>query len=152
MLYMKTIKDYLGKRPVITVQSIESVQAAAEKMAEHKIGALPVLEGERLVGIFTERDIIGKVVAPGLEASAVKVQDVMTTTLLFANADDTLDSCSAKMKHANIRHLPVIEGDHLVGMLSIRDLLALDMTEKDETIEFLEQYIFTVPPGMQKKY
>lgn len=149
---MKTVKEFLSKRPVIAVQSIESVQAAAKKMAEHKIGALPVLEGERLVGIFTERDIIGKVVAPGLETSAVKVQDVMTTTLLFANADDTPDSCSAKMKQANIRHLPVIEGEHLIGMLSIRDLLALDMTEKDETIEFLEQYIFTVPSGMQKKY
>lgn len=149
---MKTIKDYISKEPVITVQNTESVQTAAKKMAEHKIGALPVLEGERLVGIFTERDIIGKIVAPGLEASAVKVQDVMTTTLLFANADDTPENCSTKMKQANIRHLPVIEGEHLIGMLSIRDLLALDMTEKDETIEFLEQYIFTVPPGMQKKY
>jgi CBS domain-containing protein len=149
---MKTIKDYISKRAVITVQCNESVQAAANKMVEYKIGALPVLEGERLVGIFTERDIIGKIVAPGLEASTVKVQDVMTKNLLFASADDTPDSCSAKMTQANIRHLPVVEGEHLVGMLSIRDLLALDMTEKNETIEFLEQYLFTIPPGMQKKY
>ncbi len=149
---MKTVKEVLDGRPVITIGNDESVQTAAQKMSGHKIGALPVLEGERLVGIITERDIIGKVAAPGKDISSVRVRDVMTRNLVFAYAGDTIDSCSAKMKHANIRHLPVIDGDHLIGILSIRDLLALDMIDKDEKIEFLEQYIFTVPPGMGKKY
>ncbi len=149
---MKTVKKILDDRPVITIQEGDSVQAAAQKMSDHKIGALPVLDGERLVGIFTERDIIGKVVAPGQNIAAAKIRDVMTRNLVFANADETIESCSAKMKHANIRHLPVIEGEHLIGILSIRDLLAFDVSDKEEKIEFLEQYIFTVPPGMEKKY
>ncbi len=149
---MKTAKNILKNRPVITVQDGDAVQSAAKKMADHNIGALPVLENERLVGIFTERDIIGKVVAPGKDITSVKVSDVMTRNLVFAYADDTTDICSSKMRGANIRHLPVIEGEHLIGILSIRDLLAHDMTEKEETIEFLEQYIYTVPPGMEKKY
>jgi len=149
---MKTVKKILDDRPVITIQEGDSVQTAAQKMSDHKIGALPVLDGERLVGIFTERDIIGKVVAPGQDIAAVKIRDVMTRNLVFANADETVESCSAKMKHANIRHLPVIEGEHLIGILSIRDLLAFDVSDKEEKIEFLEQYIFTVPPGMEKKY
>lgn len=149
---MKTAKEILKNRKVITVQEGDSVQTASEKMADHNIGALPVLENDRLVGIFTERDIIGKVVAPGKDITSMKVCDVMTRNLVFAYADDTTDVCSSKMKGANIRHLPVIEGDHLIGILSIRDLLVHDVNEKDETIEFLEQYIFTVPPGMGKKY
>jgi len=149
---MKTAKEMLKNRPVITVQDSDSVQSAAEKMADHNIGAVPVLENERLVGIFTERDIIGKVVAPGKDITLINVHEVMTRNLVFAYADDTIDVCSTKMKGANIRHLPVIDGEHLIGILSIRDLLAYDMSEKEETIEFLEQYIFTVPPGMEKKY
>jgi CBS domain-containing protein len=149
---MKKAKDILGKRTVIMIQGGDSIQAAAKKMAENKIGALPVLDGERLVGIVSERDIIEKVVAPGRDSTSVTVSDVMTRTLVFAFAGDPVDTCSAKMKHANIRHLPVIEDDHLIGILSIRDLLVLDMNEKEQTIEFLEQYIFTVPPGLQKKY
>lgn len=149
---MKTIKEILGDRPVITIQDGDSVQTAAVKMSDNRIGALPVLENERLVGMFTERDIIEKIVAPGKDGASVRVRDIMTRNLVFAYAGDTIDTCTAKMKHANIRHLPVIEDEHLIGMLSIRDLLALDMSEKEETIEFLEQYIFTVPPGMQKKY
>ena len=148
---MKTVKEILNDRPVITVRDDDNVQTAAEKMTDHKIGALPVLQGERLVGIVTERDIIGKIVAPGKDISSAKVRDVMTRNLVFAYADDTVDSCSIKMTHANIRHLPVVEQEHLIGILSIRDLLALDMSEKEEKIEFLEQYIFTVPPGMEKK-
>lgn len=148
---MKTIQKILGDRPVITVQENDTVQSAAEKLTKYKIGALPVLSEDRLVGIVTERDIIAKVVAPGSDSLSTTVQDIMTRTLVFAFAGDTIDACSAKMKQANIRHLPVIDGDHLIGIISIRDLLALDMSEKDETIEFLEQYIFTVPPGMEKK-
>jgi CBS domain-containing protein len=149
---MKTAKDIIVGRVVVTVGETDSVQVAAQQMSKHNIGALPVVTNNRLVGIVTERDIINKVVAPGNDIASVKVGEIMSRQLVIADADETCDSCTRKMKHANIRHLPVIEGDRLVGILSIRDLLIVDMNEKTEKIEFLEQYIVTVPPGMERKY
>jgi CBS domain-containing protein len=149
---MKTAQDIIAGRIVVTVGEADSVQVAAQYMSQHNIGALPVVTNNRLVGIVTERDILNKVVAPGNDIASVKVGEIMSRQLVIADADESCDSCTRKMKHANIRHLPVIEGDRLVGILSIRDLLIVDMNEKTEKIEFLEQYIVTVPPGMERKY
>lgn len=147
---MKKGRDILSNQTVITVQDGGSVRADAHTVAEHSIGALPVLQREPLVGVFTERDVIGKGVAPGRDVASIPVCDVMRRTLVFAFADDTIDSITAKMNHADIRRLPVAEGDHLIGNPSIRELLAVGLSEEDETTQFLEQYIFTVPPGLEK--
>jgi CBS domain-containing protein len=149
---MKTVKDILGNRTVITVQEGDSVKYAAQVMAEYKIGGLPVLKENRLAGIFTERDMITRVVALCKDPASTKVGEVMSHQLIAAHATDTYESCLKKMKNAMVRHLPVIEGEHLVGIISIRDLILVDMNAKDEKIDFLEQYIFTVPPGLEKKY
>jgi CBS domain-containing protein len=128
------------------------VKAAAEFMAKHNIGAVAVLEGSRLVGIFSERDVINRVVAKGLDPATTPVKAVMTTNLIVAGVDDSYESCLKKMKQANCRHLPIVEGDNLVGFISLRDLLQVDITEKADEIEFLNNYMFHVLPGLEKKY
>ena len=149
---MMSIKDLIANRSVYTVDRNVSVQAAAEYMALKNIGAVSVMDDSRLVGIFSERDVINRVVAKGLNPAATKVTDVMTTNLVVASADETYDSCLRKMKSANCRHLPIVEGDKLVGFISLRDLLQVDISEKDDTIEFLNNYMFHVPSGVEKRY
>jgi CBS domain-containing protein len=134
------------------MQGDATVQAAAEYMAENNIGAVPVMDGSRLVGIFSERDVINRVIAKSLAPAAVRVRDVMTKTIVVAESDETHEDCLRKMKQANCRHLPVVEGETLLGVLSLRDLLQVEITEKDDKIEFLNNYMFHVPAGMEKKY
>jgi CBS domain-containing protein len=121
-------------------------------MARNNIGAVPVMDGTRLVGIFSERDVINRVVAKNLGPALTKVSDVMTTNIVVADVDETHEDCLKKMKQANCRHLPVVDGQTLVGMISLRDLLDVDIHEKDDAIHFLTDYMFHVPAGMEKKY
>ena len=149
---MMSIKGFISNRSVFTVDRKVSVQSAAEFMALKNIGAVSVMDGDRLVGIFSERDVINRVVAKSLNPATTPVESVMTTNLVVANADETYDSCLRKMKQANCRHLPIVEGDKLVGIISLRDLLQVDISEKDDTIEFLNNYMFHVPTGVEKRY
>jgi len=149
---MTSIKQLLEHRALFAVEKDATVQAAAEYMSKNNIGAVPVMEGTRLVGIFSERDVINRVVAKRLSPDTTRVADVMTTNLVVAQSDETYEDCLRKMKQANCRHLPVVEGDHLLGVISLRDLLQVDITEKDDKIEFLNTYMFHVPAGMEKKY
>lgn len=149
---MTSIKQLLTGKNLHSVGKDDTVQSAAEYMARHNIGAVPVMDGTRLVGIFSERDVINRVVARRLDPTATRVADVMTTNLVVAESDETYEDCLWKMKQANCRHLPVVEGDTLLGVISLRDLLQVDITEKDDKIEFLNNYMFHVPAGMEKKY
>ncbi|MFN0156667.1 MAG: CBS domain-containing protein [Bacteroidota bacterium] len=149
---MTFVKDLLNNRPVFTVGRDATVQDAAEHMTRNNIGAVIVMDGSRLVGIFSERDVVNRVVSKGLDPNTTPVASVMTTDLVVASADETHKSCLWKMKQANCRHLPVIDGDKLIGMISVRDLLQVDITEKDDQIQFLNDYMFHVPPGVEKKY
>lgn len=150
---MATIGSLVGARPVVTVQGTAKVVDAARTMAANNIGALAVVEGARLVGIFSERDVITRVVAKQLNPSTVTVSEVMTTQLVVAQSDETDDSCLRKMKAANCRHLPIVSGETLLGMISLRDLLLVELSEKDEKLEYLTSYLFHLPPGadQQKK-
>ena len=149
---MMSVKELISNRSVYTVDKSVSVQAAVEYMAQKSIGAVSVMDGDRLVGIFSERDVINRVVAKGLNPGATAVSSVMTTNLVVASADETYESCLRKMKQASCRHLPVVEGDKLVGFISLRDLLLVDISVKDDTIEFLNNYMFHVPAGVEKRY
>lgn len=149
---MTSVKSMIENRPLFAVDKSETVQSAAEYMARNNIGAVPVMDGTRLVGIFSERDVINRVVAKELEPRQTLVQDVMTTNLVVAESDETHEDCLKKMKQANCRHLPVVEGETLIGVISLRDLLQVDIHEKDDKIEFLNNYMFHVPAGFEKKY
>jgi CBS domain-containing protein len=149
---MSSIKPLFEGRSMYVVEKDATVQAAAEYMARNNIGAVPVMDGTRLVGIFSERDVINRVVAKNLGPALTKVSDVMTTNIVVADVDETHEDCLKKMKQANCRHLPVVDGQTLVGMISLRDLLDVDIHEKDDAIHFLTDYMFHVPAGMEKKY
>jgi len=149
---MTTVRELIQNRLVYTIDRSETVQAAAEFMALKNIGAVSVMEASLLVGIFSERDVVNRVVAKGLRPETTLVGSVMTTELVVAGANETYESCLKKMKQAGCRHLPIVEADRLLGVVSLRDLLQVEISEKDDKIEFLHNYMFHVPSGVQKKY
>lgn len=149
---MKSVRDLLKDKSVYSVSKDATVQDAAEHMSRHNIGAVTVMDNTRLVGIFSERDVINRVVARKMDPSKTTVASVMTSNIVVAAADETNVSCLKKMKAANCRHLPVVEGDTLLGMISVRDLLQVELSEKDDELQFLNDYMFHLPPGLEKKY
>ncbi|MEP0823778.1 MAG: CBS domain-containing protein [Ignavibacterium sp.] len=149
---MRPINELIQDHPIYTVQRDQTVADAVRYMAEKNVGAVPVVKDNRLVGIFSERDVITRVIAKGLDPSTVPVGDVMTTRIVVAEVNESHDSCLQKMKTAHCRHLPVVSGERLLGMVSLRDLLMMDLDEKERNLEYLESYIYTIPPGTAKKY
>jgi CBS domain-containing protein len=143
---MKTIGAEVKGREVYFLRGDQSVRDAARYMTERRIGAVAVLDGTRLAGILSERDIMGRVVARRLDPDATKVGDVMTRELIVAEVKESHEDGVRKMKQAGCRHLPVVDAGNLVGMVSLRDLLQVDLTEKDEEIRWLNAYINYVPP------
>jgi CBS domain-containing protein len=139
---MKSIQAILGNRETVTVDLGASVLDAARVMAARRIGAVPVLEGERLVGIFTERDVLARVVAAGLDPATTTVGDVMSTQLVAAHLDESYEVCLARMQQAHVRHLIVLlANDRMAGIVSLRDLMAADLDEKAEHISLLNAYV-----------
>ena len=143
---MKTIGHIVAGREVYHIDVEHSVRDAARYMTERRVGAVAVLSGDRLAGILSERDIMGRVVARGLDLDRTRAGDVMTRDIVVARSKDSHEDGLRKMKQAGCRHLPVVEGDHLVGMVSQRDLLQVDLSEKDEEIRWLNAYIHFIPP------
>ncbi len=127
---------------VATVDRHASVLEAAKAMNQRHIGAVVVTEGERVVGIFTERDILNRVVAAGREPKATKVGDVMTSPMAVCRRDTRIAECKAVMSQKRIRHLPVVEEGRLYGMISAGDILATEVVDQQETIEYLQEYLY----------
>ena len=146
---MKTVKDLLTGQELSVISKNETVLEAAQLMASRNIGAVPVVEGSHVVGIFSERDIMVRVVAKNLSPNTTKVEQVMTKDLIVASPEETVEEVERKMRVANIRHLPIISSDKLVGMLSLRDLLQADLNEKDEEIKIMTAYIHYIPPTFE---
>jgi CBS domain-containing protein len=148
---MRSIKTIVGARETITVDRRMPVAGAARIMAEHHVGAVPVLDGERLVGVFSERDILTRVVAAERDPRATLVGDVMSSHLVVASVDEGYDTCLNRMQQAHVRHLIVLDGGRLSGMLSVRDLLAADIDDKQEAITLLNAYVHYIPADLQSK-
>jgi CBS domain-containing protein len=142
----RTIGSIVEGRDTYYLDGGVSVRDASRYMTERRVGAVAVLDGDRLVGIVSERDIMGRVVAAGRDLDQTRVGDVMTRELVVAHAADTHEDGLRMMKQAGCRHLPVVEGDRLIGMISQRDLLQIDISEKDEEIRWLNAYIHFIPP------
>lgn len=140
---MSTISDVLARKgtEVATTAPDATVLDAANLMNERRIGALCVVRGVDLVGVFTERDILTRVVSARLDPATTKVADVMTSPVITCGPRGETDDCAAVMSHKRIRHLPVMDGGKLVGMVSTGDLMALEATEKQAFIDDLYQYL-----------
>ena len=120
---------------------LETVRA----MVERNIGAVPVLHDGKLVGIFSERDLMKRVVAEGLDPSSTCMAEVMTDDPLTINMNEELDNCTTLMRRHNFRHLPVCHDGQLVGMVSLRDILLHDLNEKDDEVRMMRAYIQATP-------
>jgi CBS domain-containing protein len=143
--FMKALKEIMREGFIFAVQRSETVAAAARVMEEHNVGIVAVLDGERLVGVFSERDVVRRVVNRGLDPHRTPVADVMTREITVAQAGEDYEAAMRKMDQANIRHLPIVSGDRMVSMLSIRDLMRVDMARMTEEIRYLHEYLYQVP-------
>ncbi|RYF76313.1 MAG: CBS domain-containing protein [Comamonadaceae bacterium] len=140
---MKPVSELLKRREfaVWRIAPEASVYDALEVLARHEVGALMVMSGERLVGVLSERDYTRKVALQGLNSREVKVADIMSSNVVSVGRTTTTDECMALMSQKRIRHLPVLEGEAVVGMISIRDLMDDIIADHEQTIEQLRTYI-----------
>ena len=141
---MKTLKQLLGANPrtPLSVGPDDSVFSALELMAKKDVGALLVVRGDQLVGIFSERDYARKVILLGKSSKETAVKEIMPEKVLYALPEQTVDQAMALMTEKHIRHLPVMDGGkRLVGMVSIGDLVKETISEQRFLIQQLEQYI-----------
>jgi CBS domain-containing protein len=146
---MKSVRAIIGNRETVTVGCSTCAREAARLMAARHIGALPILDGEQLAGIITERDILARIVAADLDPAATPVAQVMSTELLVADIGEPSEVCIHRMQQAHVRHLIVLDQGRLAGILSLRDLLAVDLDEKAEAISALNAYVHDVPAHFQ---
>lgn len=142
---MTTIKDLIAQKggQVFSIGRDATVLDAARLMNEHKIGALVVLESRRIIGIFTERDVLRRVVAERRDPADVRIEEVMTAEVACCRADTPIDEARSVMKNRRIRHLPVIDENHnVLGLISIGDLNAQLSGAQEQTIYFLTEYLY----------
>ena len=140
---MSTVRNILQIKgnAVYCVSPDSSVYDALEDLEERNLGALVVIEKGILIGVFTERDYARKVILKGRSSKETHVRDIMSHHPIFVNPDNTLDYCMQLMTDKFIRHLPVMENDELIGVISIGDIVKYIIKEKDFIIENLEHYI-----------
>ncbi len=143
---MKKLRDLMRPGFLFTVQGEATVRETVRIMAANNVGIAIVLEGDRLVGVFSERDVVRRVVDRGLDPDRTPVGDVMTSEIVVGDPDEDYQSAMRKMDQANIRHLLVVKGPRMLSMISIRDLIRVDMQDKGEEIRYLREYLYQVPP------
>ena len=138
------LKDLLAKKGnvVIQVESDCIIAAAARKMRDNKVGALMVMKNDTLSGIFTERDLMSRVVAEGLDPEKVKVSEAMTSSIATVPLETPIREAANIMSQNRIRHLPVLEEGQLYGVISVGDILAWKLREQEFTLHQLEDYFF----------
>lgn len=140
---MTTVREIIQQKGavVFSIPPSATVYEALEKMAEHNIGALLVMEGKEVRGILSERDCVRKLDLRGRSALTTRVEEIMTERVLYIEATRSLEECMALMLEKNVRHLPVFEGETLLGLISIRDVLKAVVDEQQVLISTLERYI-----------
>ena len=142
---MKTVKQILQSKTrgtdILSIAPDASVYEALMLMAEKEVGALLVMEGDKLVGIISERDYARKVILHGKSSKEIHVSEIMTSKIVYVSTAQTVDECMALMTDKRVRHLPVYEGKQLIGVVSIGDLVKEAISEREYIIKQLESYI-----------
>jgi CBS domain-containing protein len=136
------IRDVIRDREPYSLRESASVLAAAEFMAQRRIGAVCVLDEEgKLIGVFSERDILNRVIVPRQDPATTKLGDVSSPLRAVINCDETPRQALERTERIGTRHLPVVDGEKWVGMLSIRDLLRVELSEQGDELKLLHEYI-----------
>jgi CBS domain-containing protein len=140
---MRPILELLNKRnaTVYSLHPLETVYNAVKAFAEHDVGAMMVLDEGRLVGVLSERDYTRKIALAGKASRDTRVEEIMTANVLTVSPTTRTKDCLALMSQKKIRHLPVVDGDKVLGMISIRDIMDDIILDHETTISHLEQYI-----------
>jgi CBS domain-containing protein len=128
---MGQVYDIVKDRRVYSIDANSTVLEAARFMMEHRIGALPVLRDGEIVGIFSERDVMNRVVALGRSPGTTKISEVMTANPKAVSVDETIDNCLFLMREFGFRHLPITDGKQLKGLVSLRDILLGYVSQKE---------------------
>jgi CBS domain-containing protein len=139
------IRDLLKNQVTISAQTHQTVLEVARLMVEHNIGAVPVLTQGELIGIFSERDLMNRVVVEGKDPARTPVSEVMTGDPLTVAPNDSLETCMTLMRRHGFRHLPVCSGNELRGVVSLRDILLHDLDEKDDEMRMMRAYLHSTP-------
>lgn len=142
---MHTLRQVVQRLNLLSARPDAPVIDVAVAMSEGRIGAIPIIEGERLVGIFSERDLMTRVVVAGRDALATRVEEVMTHKVVTASLDESVERCLEKMQRAGCRHLPVVQDGRVIAMLSMRDLLRDEIEEQGAEIRDLRAYLHQAP-------
>ena len=136
------IRDVIRDREPYSLRASATVLEAAEFMAQKRIGAVCVLDEQgKLIGVFSERDLLNRVVVPRHDASTMKLGDVASPLRAVISCDETPQQALERMEQIGTRHLPVVDGEKWVGMLSMRDLLRVELSDKGNEIKLLHEYI-----------
>ena len=140
---MKTVKDILRIKgnDVWSTTPDATVYEALQTMAEKNVGALVVLDADTVVGIMSERDYARKVILHGRSSREIRVREIMTSEVYFVRPEQDIKECMAQMTDKRVRHLPALENDRLVGIISIGDVVKAVIAEHESTIKHLEDYI-----------
>lgn len=139
---MRPVRELLKTQdPVWSLKPQDSVFEALKILSDHDVGALMVMDEGKLVGILSERDYTRKIALAGKASKETLVSDIMTAKVLTVDAHTRAEDCMALMSQKKIRHLPVVDGDKVLGMISIRDLLDEIITDQEATISQLQSYI-----------
>ena len=147
---MKTLRDIMRSGFLFTVQKKAMVSEAVRLMADHNVGIVIVLDGSRLAGVFSERDVVRRVLHQGLEPARTPLGEVMTTGVITGDAEMDYESAMRAMDEAGIRHLLVTSGSRMLSMISIRDLMRAAIHDRDEEVQHLREYLYQVPAGSPK--
>ena len=139
------ICDLLRNQAAISAEAHQTVLEVASMMVEHNIGAVPVLQEGRLTGIFSERDLMSRVVVAGKDPARTTVSQVMTEDPLTVTPNDQLETCMTLMKRHGFRHLLVCAERELKGVVSLRDILLHDLDEKDDEVRMMRAYLHSTP-------
>lgn len=142
---MTTVKTCLQQKPdpatVFSVEPDDTIVTVLQMMRDKRVRAVLVIEDERLKGIVTQGDCAIKVLLPGLDAKSVTAKDVMTSAPMTVKLDDPMEACMGLMASRNFRHLPVVQADRVVGMVSIGDVVKDNIRQMGQQINYLETYI-----------
>ena len=139
------ICDLIKNQETYQAEMGHTVLETVRAMVERNIGAVPVLHKGRVVGIFSERDLMRRVVAEGRNPLATCLAEVMTDDPLTISMNEEVENCMALMRRHNFRHLPVCHEGHLIGMISLRDILLHDLDAKDDEVRMMRAYIHSMP-------